>query len=146
MNPVGTMSTAEFVSWAAGISLSLSVIVEIAPIKLNPWTYIAKMIGRAFNGELIDKVDALNADLKELRFTVDERNAKLLRSHILKFGDESLHNMHHTKESFDQILQDITEYENYCATHPAFKNDMTKLTTQHIKEVYQRCLIENSFL
>ena len=139
------MEMKDLIGWSVGIMLSLSVVIEISPIKLNPWTHIAKWIGKAINGEVMEKVDALNKDLQDLKHTTDERNAKLLRSHILTFGDEILHDQKHSKERFDQILQDITEYERYCHEHPEFKYNMTRLSTKRIQTVYEQCMIDGSF-
>ena len=86
-----------------------TTIVQVAPIKCNPWSWLAKAIGRAINAEVIQKVDKLEGDLKKIKEHSEERAAKSCRIRILRFGDEILHDVHHSKEHFDQILQDITE-------------------------------------
>lgn len=146
MEELASITIGESIKWIAGILISLSAIVEISPIKINPWTCIANAIGRAINGELIAKIDKINNDLTNFKNITDERNAELLRSHILRFGDELLHGMKHSKEHFGQILADITSYNDYCDAHPNFKNDMTRLTTEHIKKTYQECMDKHSFL
>ena len=65
---------------------------------------------------------------------------------VLRFGDELLHDVRHTKEHFDDVLRDITEYEKYCLEHPEFENDQMHITAEHIKETYHKCLREHSFL
>ena len=50
------------------------------------------------------------------------------------------------KEHFDNILRDITNYDHYCAAHPEFENNVTKMTAQRIEEIYHRCLADNDFL
>ena len=136
----------EILSWGAVIFFGGSALIEIAPIKFNPWSRIAKAIGRAINGEVIAKVERLEKDVLSLRADTDERAAKECRVRILRFGDEVRHHQKHSKEHFDQILQDITEYEHYCETHKEFKNNMTVMTTALIKEVYALCLKDDSFL
>ena len=118
--------------------LGSMTLVQLSPIKIDPWTWLAKKIGHAINGDVI-------AQLDELKTTFEERAAKDARIRILRFGDEILHGIHHSKEHFDQILQDITEYEQYCKDHPEFKNNMTVLTTKHIMETYSACFEERSF-
>ena len=113
-----------------------ATIIQLTPIKINPWSWIAKRLGRAINGEVLAKQDRLGADLADLRSTVDERAAKDSRVRILRFGDEILHGVDHSKEHFDQILQDITEYDQYCKDHPDFKNNMTQITTRKIMDTY----------
>ena len=134
--------------WIEMVSLALFVgttLVQIAPIKVNPWSWVARTIGRAINTEVIQKVDKLESDVHNLRDHYEEHEAKLCRIRILRFGDEILHGVRHSKEHFDQILLDITEYENYCKDHPRFKNNMTAITTSVIMQTYQECWKENKF-
>lgn len=132
--------TAALLATIAGTTL-----VQLAPIKVNPWTWVARAIGRAVNAEVIQKVDKLEGDLRNLKDRSEEHEAKSCRIRILRFGDEILHGVHHSKEHFDQILLDITEYENYCNDHPRFKNNMTVITTSVIMSTYAKCFQENKF-
>lgn len=132
--------------YGGGIILILMTLVQISPIKIDPWTWIAIKIGRAINGEVIDKVDALSKDFQKNKEDNDEQWASLSRSHILRFGDEILHGVSHSKEHFDQILLDITKYEAYCETHPKYINNIANATIEQIKKTYQKCLDENKFL
>jgi hypothetical protein len=136
----------EIISGGAAIAVALATLFQIAPVKLNPWSALAKAVGRAINGEVIEKVDKLEKDLSSIRNDADERAAKDARVRILRFGDEILHDKLHSKEHYDQILQDITEYEHYCVTHPDFKNNTTVITTARILETYEQCLKDHSFL
>ena len=133
----------------AGGGITLVVIltiIQIAPIKVDPWSWLAQKIGKAMNKEVIEKVDKLDGDLAALRKECDEREATACRTRIMRFGDEILHDVRHSKEHFDQILLDITNYEVYCDTHPKFKHGIAVATIERIKQVYQKCIAENSFL
>jgi len=121
-------------------------LLQLSPIKIDPWTWIARKMGRAVNGELLDRMDKLEKVVETIGAKSDEQAAKATRIRILRFGDEILHGIHHSKEHFDQILQDITEYQQYCREHPDFVNNMTVLTTKHIMEVYSACFEDNKFL
>lgn len=128
------------------ICAGVMTLVEFSKIKINPWQKIFGIIGRLINGELIKKVDDMNHELKDLRNVCDERDATLRRTHILHFNDEILHEIKHTKEHFDQILEDITDYNNYCDEHPKYENDKAVFAIDNIKRTYQRCMDNNSFL
>lgn len=132
--------------YGGGLTLILMTLIQITPIKLNPWSWIGRMIGRAINGEVLDKVNSLANDVKELKDEDAEQWASLSRSHILRFGDELLHGVPHSKEHFDQILLDISKYEEYCDEHPNYKNNIANATIHQIKNTYQKCLEENKFL
>lgn len=136
----------DIIMYSGGVSVLLMTLIQIAPIEINPWSWIGKMIGRAINGEVIEKVETLTEDVKALKDDDAERWASLSRSHILRFGDEILHGVPHSKEHFDQILLDITKYEGYCDEHPNYKNNIANATIKQIKHTYQKCLDDNKFL
>ena len=123
-----------------------ATIIEVSPIKFNPWSALAKAIGRAINSEVLSEVNKMKTEVSSIKDELAEQRAINSRVRILRFGDELLHDVKHSKEHFDQILKDITDYENYCETHPKFENDMTVLTTERIKEVYSDCWKNHTFL
>ena len=132
--------------FGGGGILILMTLIQISPIKINPWTWIGRCVGRFINGEVIEKVDKLSKDVKKNKDDDDEQWASLSRSHILRFGDELLHGVSHSKEHFDQILLDISKYEHYCSSHPEYLNNIANATIKQIKKTYQKCLDENKFL
>lgn len=132
--------------YGGGALLILMTLVQISPIKLDPWSWLGRCIGRAINGEVLEQVKDLRRDVKKNKEDDDEQWASLSRSHILRFGDELLHGVAHSKEHFNQILIDISKYEQYCKEHPQYLNDVANETIKHIKKTYQKCLDENSFL
>lgn len=138
--------TMEEIATGGGILLVAMTLIQIAPIKLNPWSALAKAIGRAINGEVIAKVDRLERELLGMKENQEERDASSCRARILHFGDETIHGVRHTKEHFDQILRGITTYERYCDDHPNFENNTTVLTSQRIKDIYEDCLKTKDFL
>ena len=126
--------------------LVLMTLVQITPIKINPWSWIAKRIGRAINSEVLEKVNKIDETVEKLKDEDAEQWASLSRTHILRFGDEILHGVAHSKEHFDQILVDISKYESYCKDHPEYLNNIANATIKQIKKTYQKCLEDNSFL
>lgn len=128
-------------------------IVEISPIKINPWKKAFRALGRAINGEVLEEVAEIKKEVAKIKkqsderaAKADERDAKAARSRILRFGDECLHDVKHSKEHFDQIMRDIKEYENYCADHPKFENKTAVHTISLISEIYREQLRDHSFL
>lgn len=128
------------------VLLILMTIIQITPIKINPWSWIARLIGRSINGEVLDKVDNLSKELADHKAKSEERHATLCRAHILRFGDEVLHGIPHSKEGYDNILLDIDAYEEYCEKHPGYKNNVAIATIKNIKRMYQKHIEEDSFL
>ena len=99
------------------------------------------------------QLDAMNAKLDRMQQSLDkhiamddERAAKQRRMRVLRFNEEVILQQPHTKEHFDEILDDITEYERYCHEHPLYKNNKAKMAIANVIQAYQKCEDENSFL
>jgi hypothetical protein len=141
------------VLWGGGGLLVILTLIQISPLKIDPWSALAKAIGRAINADVLERVNSFEKKLDDMSKQLDnmrneeaERNAVECRTRILRFGDEILHEMEHSKEHFDQILRDITSYEHYCNSHPNFPNNNTVITTQIIKDTYRKRWDEHDFL
>jgi hypothetical protein len=116
----------------AGILLIVLTLIQITPIKINPWTLIARAIGKALNEELKEEINKDKADDKRYR--------------ILRFDDEIRHRIKHTEEHFNQIIEDIDRYEDYCSNHKNYENNKATMAIQNIKQAYSKCKTENTFL
>ncbi len=139
------MTAKELLVSGGGLAVLLTLL-EMAPVRINPWSALGRAVGRAINREVLDKVDVLEADVRSIRGDIEEQAAVDCRARILRFGDEVLHGYEHSKDHFDQILRDVDGYERYCAAHPEFENNVTELTSRRIKDVYMKRLDENDFL
>lgn len=146
------MTIGEFIANGGGLVFIVMSLIEISPIKLNPWKAVARWIGSAINKDITDEVneiksqiDKIDATINNMREAAQERYVILCRTRILRFGDELLHGTHHSKEHFDQILSDINDYESYCESHHNFKNNQAIMTIRHIKTVYTECMKDQSF-
>ena len=147
------MSIAEIIGSGAGILFVLLTFIQITPIKVNPWSWIARRVGRAMNKEITEKVESLEKKIGDLEDKIDaehesldEYKARQSRIRILRFGDEIRNQQKHTKEHFDDIMQDIDNYEQYCNSHPEFKNGISVQTIKFIRNNYDKRLEKNDFL
>lgn len=113
-------------------------LIQIVPIKINPWTWLGKTIRRFFIGGIDRQLADIKTEVDGIRDTIEEREAVLARTHILRFNDELLNEIHHTNEYFLQTLDDIKTYDNYCLKHPGFTNGRTLQATENIKRTYER--------
>ena len=146
MEALQNLTIYELVGRIACVVVAISGVIQFAPIKLNPWSWLGKKIGKALTGDLLDAVNKLSAEMDEIREDMARGKAENQRTKIIRFGSEIRLREKHTKDYFDEIMTDITEYEKYCDTHPDFKNNITSASSEIIKETYKRCLEENSFL
>lgn len=102
---------------------------------------------------LSKSINELKDQLKEMKHSIDDMRtensedlAYTWRYRILRFDDEIRHDEKHTKEHFDQILDDITKYERYCDEHPDFPNNKAVFAIKNIKKIYQKCTDDGAFL
>ena len=89
------MSIQEMLAGGGGVLLIFMTLVEIAPVKINPWSAIAKVIGRAINREVMVKLDEMATAQRDTRKRLDthikvddERAADMHRARILQFNNE----------------------------------------------------------
>ena len=133
------MSIQEILASGGGVLVVVMTLVQIAPVKLNPWSWLARSIGRAVNAEVIKKLDA--------HITMDDRRtADGHRARILHFNNELLRDIDHTKEEFSEVLAEIDAYEEYCEEHPEYPNNRAVLAIENIQEVYMERLKRHDFL
>lgn len=121
-------------------------LIQVAPIKINPWTWILSFVGREMNGELIGKIRHIEDEVKSIRHEIGEDRADTARVRILRFNDELLEGKLHTKDAFDQCLADVDNYERYCKEHQDYKNNMTVMSIRNIKRCYENCMNQRDFV
>lgn len=126
------MTLKEILQTGGNALLILTILIQIAPIKINPWSALASWIGHAINKDIIERIN--------------ENDVKNVRYRIIRFNDEIRHNTCHTEEHFNQILDDIKMYEDYCRAHPDFQNEKMRHSVANIRKIYEKCFNENSFL
>ena len=140
------MSISELLAGGGGLVFILFSLVEIAPVKWNPWSALAKALGRAVNADLLKELSATKAALEKHIQIDDERNADAHRGKILAFNTELLRGIEHTREDFIEVLAEIDQYESYCRTHPDYKNNRAKYAIANIGRVYNDRLKKHDFL
>ena len=132
-------------SGGLGTVVLLSMI-QIAPVKVNPWSAIGEAIGRAINGDVLKEVRDTRAELDKHIKLDNERNADLHRARILQFNNELLRDIPHTREDFIDILEEIDCYESYCKSHQEYKNNRAVHAIANIERVYDERLEKHDFL
>jgi hypothetical protein len=95
---------------------------------------------------ILAKLDKIEKRMDQMEADDAEREAKHARICILRFGDECSHEVRHSREHFEQVIEDVDAYETYCRDHPDFKNNKAVLTIKLIKDTYQRRLLNNDFI
>lgn len=140
------MTMKEILYGGGGGLLVLLTLIQIAPVKLNPWSAMLGWLGRQVNKDLLSQVKAMKTEIETIRDENREIHAKDCRVRILRFSDEIYLGQPHSQEHFKQILGDITHYEKYCDAHPEFENQIAVAAIAQIKESYNDRLRKHDFL
>lgn len=118
------------------VFIIISLFIEITPIiKLNPVAWL----GERLNASMYKRVNLIEAKL-------DEHIAQSYRNKILTFQDLLLSQScsSYTKEQYDEVIDAISKYENYCKENE-IDNDKCVLAIKYIKRCYTECQNNKSF-
>ena len=146
------MSITEILSCGGGGLVLLLTLIQITPIKVNPWTAVAKALGKAINADVLNELEEVKKTQRETKAQLDERvrvederNADAQREKILRFNVELMRNLPHTREDFIEILAVMDIYEHYCKEHPDYKNNRAVHAVANISRVYDERQEKNDF-
>lgn len=95
---------------------------------------------------ILQAIASLREEVKGIKAELREMIAVNSRLRILRFGDEMMRNERHSRESWDQVIEDITNYEKYCRDHEDFLNGKTIETIKFIRSNYAERLEKHDFL
>ena len=88
-----------------------------------------------------EKQDVITKKLDRLEATLEERDAITAKRAILRFGDEVCDGKTHSRDMYDQILEDADRYIRYCDAHPEFQDLKATITIQSIKDAYNNLFL-----
>ncbi len=147
------MSITEIISASGGGLFVLLTLIEIVPIKANPWSWIARHLGKAINSDVMAELETVKKELENVKAEQarqkkedDENTADGWRGEILRFNLELIRKERHTKESFNEILSTMDKYEAYCKNNPDYPNNRAKHAIANINRVYDELSATNGFL
>lgn len=129
-----------------------SLLVEIAPIKINPWSAITKWFSKRLTKDLESKIDenaklnstnytylsneiaGIKNDITDLKEADELREAMTSRYRIIRAADEVNNGIIISDDHLDQLGEDIDIYDHYCETHPEYKNHKGQRSKQMIQD------------
>lgn len=127
-------------------------LVQISPIKINPWSWLAKSLGKAVNSDVIAMLEGhakrmgqIEAKLSEMAEKAEYDAAMAARQRILSFADEIGAGKVHSKEHYEDILENVNLYEEYCEQHKSYINNKAVLAVEVIKRKYEKLMTGGGF-
>lgn len=123
------LTAGEVAGWAVVLLAIVFSLIQIAPVKINPWDAIFGWIGKKVNGKMHEHMDELKKAVRDL--WINEH-----RQSILDFARECRAGIEHDAEEWNHILAVAEEYEMYCEKNTV-SNGVVKADTAYIRCLYQ---------
>lgn len=138
---------------SSGLIVAVMSIIQVSKIEINPQSWIATQLGNALNAGVMKEIKDIKTEQEETRKKLDahieegeERKADNYRSRVLRFNNELVRGLGHTEEDYDEILDVIWKYNEYCKTHPKYKNNKMPHAIKNVERMYDEMLQTNGFL
>lgn len=128
----------DFLTSPSVIILGAITLIEVTPIKINPWKYLFSWVGNLINGDM-------RRDLAELKRDFEETKAQDKRWHILNFARSCRQGERHTKEEWNHAISELKEYESYTEEKQII-NGVIEENAKYLRELYHERLKKNDFL
>ncbi len=145
------MSIIEILDIKTGVSVgvfvlaALMTLIQIAPIKINPWDKILTWLGNHMNADIVKRVDVIEEKLDEHIRDSSEERVRKVRADILDFGNACMNGRKHTKEEFEFVISECDAYEKHIEKMQ-IKNGVATATIKEIRRLYEKGISENTFL
>ena len=126
---------------ADNLTLTIGVvasIVEVAPIKINPWSRIFKWIAEAIVGDL-------KKEFFEFKKDSEAKTADRMRWDILSFANSCRRGQEHSKDEWWHCISQIKEYEDYTK-RKGIVNGVIEEDSEYLRELYHERNLKNDFL
>lgn len=132
----------------AAIMIVILSLVQISPLKLNPWTWLksfAELPKRI--GTIEKRIDDLESEMRnkmqELERKIDNTDGFRWQSMILVRGDRIRRKEKFSEEMWRSTIETLDNYEHFCEKNKDwFNNGRTeeamKLLREKYKEVYRK--------
>lgn len=139
----------QFLQWITNHPLTGLIIftglIQIVPIKINPWSALFKMISKAITGDACSKIDGLIDKVEKIDADVKTNEKDRIRWEILDFANSCRNNRKHTKDEYQHIIALNDKYRELLAltndTNGVFETEY-----EYIKKLYAERLEKNDFL
>lgn len=112
-----------------------TTLIQISPLKLNPWDFCLGWIGDRLNSHIIKKVDNLDEKLTEHIQESRDSSVKRRRQRILQFVEDGMGGRCYTKETYEFIMKECDDYEEYIKKNQ-IKNGVIEASIAEIRRRY----------
>lgn len=113
-------------------------IIQVVPIRINPWSTLLSWIRRGILGDL-------ETDVKELKRDFDEEKVNSKRWNILDFANSCRNGRLHTREEWQHVISQLKEYEVLTEVK-GIENGVIEEEAKYLRKLYAERNEKNDFL
>ena len=126
---LGKLTGGELAGWAVVLLILLLSLIQIAPVKLNPWDNILGWFGRKINGETDKRLKTVEKQIRDMWINNH-------RQCILTFARECRADIEHSSDEWTNVLNVAEEYEKYVDENKVTNGIITQ-DTEYLRKLYQ---------
>lgn len=115
------LTAGEAAGWGLIILIILLSLIQICPVKFNPWDHIFLWIGGKLNGKICKQVQDLWINTH--------------RQTLLTFARECRAGVEHSADEWAYTLNIADEYEAFCEKHHV-TNGVVRADTRYLRDLY----------
>ena len=118
-----------FAGWGVAAVVALLSLIQISPLKINPWDGFFNWLGNKLNSATEKRLDELQKQV----------NSMWINSHrntILRFARESRAKVEHSFDEWKNLLNVAEEYEKYIHETNTTNGVITQ-DTAYLRDLYQ---------
>ena len=123
------LTAGEMAWWACILLVLLLSLIQISPLKLNPWDHIFGWIGKKTNGATAKRLEVLEKQIRDMWINNH-------RQCILTFARECRANIEHSSDEWTNVLNVAEEYEKYVEKNNVTNGIITQ-DTAYLRMLYQ---------
>lgn len=96
--------------------------------------------------KIVSQLNTMEIKIEDITKQIEYDKADQSRNKILQYGDQIRRKIKHSQQAYNQILQDIDNYLEYCSKNPTYQNNKANDSIRLIRQMYHICKLENSFI
>jgi len=120
-------------------------VIDIAPIKINPWKALLKWIGKNVNGEMQVQIANIGTEVKEIKRDYEQKVTNDMRWGILHLANTCRQGVEHSKDEWRHVMDQVAKYEDYTE-RKGITNGVIEEDTRYLRELYHKRNVNNDFL
>ena len=123
------IASGDMAGWVLAVLVILLSLIQISPLKLNPWDGIFGWFGRKINGSTEKRLAEVEKQISNM--WVNDHRQK-----ILTFARECRSDIPHSSDEWSNVLNVAEEYERYVHENN-ITNGIISQDTAYLRTLYQ---------